>query len=64
MKKVEIIKKYGVAYQGLMQDRMTGNTLGATRYYSTWEQAQHATERLDKKYGYGDRSAIKIIEED
>jgi len=47
-------------YRGYITDRLSGDILGKTHRYRTWEDAQCAAERLCKKIGYGERSEISI----
>jgi len=58
----EMEKQNTITYQGQIIDRHNDNILSRTRYYNTWEAAQHAADKLAKRSGYGDRCKIVIID--
>lgn len=48
-------------YQGMVIDRLTGQTIRKTWYYPTWEAAHKAATRLYKRNcTQDDRYAIKV----
>jgi hypothetical protein len=48
-----------IKYQGIITDRMNGESV-KTKNYTTWGQAQAAAEKLSKKHFHESRSNITI----
>lgn len=49
-------------YYAKIIDRLTGETMRRTRYYTTWEAAQKQAEKRCKQlFGTNDRYEVKVI---